>query len=87
MSAHSIRQWRQKTAKERLTDILQRLELELHMGTPRRHLDVYLAHAEMLLDGLTATQDGTVQRARQELERLREQVERRGVAIANDTCN
>lgn len=83
----SLRQWRQRTRQQQLDDILQRLALELEMGTARRHLDLYLTHAEMLLDGLTATQDGTVQRARQELGRLRERVERRGMAVANDNVN
>lgn len=69
---------------QRLTDTLQRLELELQMNTPRRHLDVLVCLAEELLGGITATTDGFVARGREELQRLRERVERRGLAVAND---
>lgn len=85
MSLKSLRQWRARTRQQQLDDILQRLSLELEMGTARRHLDVYVVHAEMLLDGMTVTHD--VLRLKQELERLRERVERRGMAVANDNVN
>ena len=87
MSASSIRQWRQRTRMERFTDTLQRLELELQMNTPRRHLDPLLWLAEELLGGITATTDGFVARGREELARMRARVERRGLAVANDTVN
>lgn len=87
MSQRSLKQWRERTRAQRFTDTLQRLELELQMNTVRRHLDPLLWLAEELLGGITATQDGFVARGREELARMRARVERRGLAVANDTVN
>lgn len=87
MSRRSLKQWRDRTRMERFTDTLQRLELELQMNTPRRHLDPLLWLAEELLSGITATSDGFVARGREDLARMRDRVERRGLVVANDTVN
>lgn len=77
MSAQSLRQWKQRTAKEAFEDVCQRLELELRIDCPktaRRHLDIYIRLAERELERIVATMDGHKDRCRARLAGLRERV-------------
>jgi hypothetical protein len=83
MSQRSIKQWTDKTRRAAFTDACQRLELELRMGTARRHLDVLVQHADLLLDTIVGTLDHFVADGRIRLAGLRHRVENRGRS-AND---
>lgn len=83
MSARTILQWSRREKRKAFTDMCQRITCELAMNSARRHLDVYLAHADLLLEAIPSTQDNFVSDGRILLAALRRQVESRGLA-AND---
>jgi hypothetical protein len=83
VSQRSIKQWTDKTRRAAFVDACQRLELELRMGTARRHLDVLVQYADLLLDSIVGTLDNFAKDGRIRLAGLRHRVETRGRA-AND---
>lgn len=77
MSQKSLAQYRQHTRRRDLTDTLQRLEMELRIEvprTPRRHLDVLIRLADVLLEDIVATSDEFKTKARLQLSDLRRRV-------------